>query len=93
MPADDFYEMADARGFIIWQDFTDLPLKADDVSLGVCRKEALNLIKRLKHHPCIFIWSSGNENLMWHEEEFENRRCLARKACGGTQRAHGLRRT
>ena len=69
-PADDFYEMADARGFMIWQDFTDLPLKADDVSLGVCQKEASNLIKRLKHHPCIFIWSSGNENLMWHEEEF-----------------------
>lgn len=69
-PDDDFYDMADERGFMIWQDFTDLPLRGDDASIGLCKHEALGLIKRLKHHACIFIWSSGNEDLMWHEEEF-----------------------
>ena len=31
-PRDDFYEMADARGFLLWQDFTLLPLGEDEVS-------------------------------------------------------------
>ena len=29
-PRDDFYEMADARGFLLWQDFTNLPLPPDE---------------------------------------------------------------
>jgi len=69
-PADDFYEMADARGFMIWQDFTDLPFKADDTSVGVCKNEALHLIMRLKHHACIFLWNGGNEESLWNEAQF-----------------------
>lgn len=71
-PHDHFYQEADARGFMLWQDFTDLPLGGDDQSRSICRTEAALLIKRLKHHPSIFIWCGGNENAMWHHPEFNN---------------------
>ena len=36
-PHDNFYEMADARGFLLWQDFAMLPMKADEASQARCR--------------------------------------------------------
>ncbi|MCX5682557.1 MAG: beta-galactosidase [Planctomycetota bacterium] len=69
-PRDDFYEMADARGFLLWQDFTDLPLAADEASRAVCRQEAADFVKRLKHHPSILCWCGGNEAAMWHHEDY-----------------------
>jgi beta-galactosidase/beta-glucuronidase len=72
-PRDDFYEMADAKGFMIWQDFTDLPLAADAASRAMCRKEATLLLKRLKHHPSIFVWCGGNEAAMWNHQEYNGR--------------------
>ncbi|MFZ5830469.1 MAG: glycosyl hydrolase 2 galactose-binding domain-containing protein [Planctomycetota bacterium] len=69
-PDDRFYEMADARGFLLWQDFTSLPLSADARSREICREEATLLLERLKHHPSIFAWCGGNENAMWHDPEF-----------------------
>ena len=38
-PRNDFYEMADAHGFLLWQDFTDLPLAADEPSRAICRRK------------------------------------------------------
>ncbi|UCF17432.1 MAG: hypothetical protein JSW59_08205, partial [Phycisphaerales bacterium] len=72
-PRDEFYEMADARGFMLWQDFTDLPLAADATSRAICREEATLLVKRLKHHPSIFIWCGGNEAAMWNHQEYNGR--------------------
>jgi hypothetical protein len=69
-PPDEFYEMADARGFLLWQDFTDLPLAPDDASRAVCRQEATQFVKRLKHHPSILAWCGGNEAAMWHHEDY-----------------------
>jgi len=69
-PRDEFYELADARGFLLWQDFTDLPLRADERSRAICREEATFLLKRLKHHPSIVVWCGGNESAMWHHQEF-----------------------
>lgn len=72
-PPDAFYEMAARRGFLIWQDFTDLPLADDDESRGICRREATAMIKRLKHYPSIIAWCGGNEAAMWNHEEFNGR--------------------
>jgi len=72
-PRDEFYEMADARGFMLWQDFTDLPLAADDKSRAICRDEATHLLKRLKHHPSIFVWCGCNEAAMWNHQEYNGR--------------------
>ncbi|MBL7189301.1 MAG: hypothetical protein ISS70_23480 [Phycisphaerae bacterium] len=72
-PRDDFYEMADSRGFLLWQDFTELPLAADARSLAICREEATLLLKRLKHHPSIVVWCGGNEAAMWNHQEYSSR--------------------
>jgi len=69
-PRDDFYEMADARGFLIWQDFTHLPLAPDQMSRAACRDEAERFVKRLKHHPSILLWNGGNEAAMWHHQSY-----------------------
>ena len=39
-PPDEFYEMADAYGFLIWQDFPELMLASDPVSIAHTRAEA-----------------------------------------------------
>ncbi len=69
-PDDEFYEEADRRGFLIWQDFTDLPLAGDAVSREVCRDDAARLVKRLAHHPSLLLWCGGNEAAQWHSAEF-----------------------
>jgi beta-mannosidase len=69
-PRDAFYELADSQGFLLWQDFTDLPLGPDDASRAESCVEAEFLLKRLKHHPAIISWCGDNESEMWHHEEF-----------------------
>jgi len=69
-PHDKFYEMADARGFLLWQDFTRLPLRPDAASRALCREKATRLLKRLKHHPSILSWCGGNEAAMWAHEDY-----------------------
>lgn len=69
-PPDEFYELADRKGFLLWQDFTDLPLADDQASRAICRQEAADFVKRLKHHPSIVLWNGGNEDAMWRHQEF-----------------------
>jgi hypothetical protein len=69
-PEDPFYELADRRGILLWQDFTLLPLQPDEASRAACREEAAAMIGRLKHHPSLLMWCGGNEAAMWHERAF-----------------------
>jgi len=69
-PHDNFYEMADARGFLLWQDFSQLPLKPDDASRARARERATFQLKRLKHHPSILCWCGCNEDAMWAHEDY-----------------------
>jgi len=69
-PRDDFYELADARGFLLWQDFTQLPLAPEEDSRAICRQEATQFVKRLKHHPSILVWNGCNEAAMWYHEDY-----------------------
>ena len=69
-PDDHFYELADERGFMLWQDFTNLPLSADKESIEICKTESAYMIKRLQHHPSVFLWCGGNENALWHHKEY-----------------------
>jgi hypothetical protein len=69
-PHDYFYDMTDSRGFLVWQDFTDLPLRDDPRSRKICRLEAAHLIRRLKHHPSLLLWCGGNEQAMWNDLAF-----------------------
>lgn len=58
-----FYEEADRRGILIWQDFmfacTAYP--ADSAFLDNVRREADYQVRRLKHHPSIVLWCGNNE--------------------------------
>ena len=69
-PQDKFYEMADARGFLLWQDFTRLPMNSR--SIATCTDKATGLIKRLKHHPSILCWCGCNEAAMWAHEDYRS---------------------
>jgi hypothetical protein len=69
-PHDNFYEMANARGFLLWQDFAQLPLKPDEASRSRCRERATRQLNRLKHHPSILCWCGGNEAAMWAHEDY-----------------------
>jgi beta-mannosidase len=71
-PRDNFYELADARGFLLWQDFTDLPLLPDQTSRAVCRRESELFLKRLKHHPSILCWCGKNEAALWYSKDYNN---------------------
>jgi len=69
-PDDDFYEMCDRKGFMLWQDFTEMPLSGDAKSLATINDEAPKLIKRLKNHPSVLMWNGGNENALWFHPEY-----------------------
>ena len=64
---DDLYEWADELGLLIWH-WREL-----------YRSEARYHVTRLRHHPCILLWSAGNEILMCNEESHwpEDRRELS----------------
>ena len=71
-PSDKFYEMADARGFLLWQDFTRMPFKPDEKSLQICSEKSARFLKRLKHHPSVLLWCGVNESAMWWHEDYNN---------------------
>jgi beta-mannosidase len=67
---DEFYDMADARGFLVWQDLSLLPLESDAEHRELALKMAAQQVNRLKHHASIFCWSGGNEAPMWYHQSF-----------------------
>jgi beta-mannosidase len=69
-PPNAFYEQADARGFLLWQDFPRLPMRADSQSIATCQSKARATIKRLKHHPSILCWCGINEAAQWAHEDY-----------------------
>ncbi len=69
-PPDQFYEMADARGFLIWQDFTKMKFDEDEENIQICVDKAEKFVKRLKHHPCILLWCGVNEAALWWHDDY-----------------------
>lgn len=69
---DELYLECDRRGILIWQDFfTGYNMTPDtDELMELCAREAEYQIKRLRHHPCLFMWSGGNETIMGRD--FQN---------------------
>lgn len=61
-----FFEQCDELGLLIWQEF---PLACNvypdkPAYLRVLEQEAASIVRRLKKHACIALWSGGNE-LFW----------------------------
>lgn len=61
---DEFYNICDELGLIIWQDFMfggDMH-PGDAEFLDNVRHEAIDQVKRLRNHPSIVIWCGNNES-------------------------------
>lgn len=61
---DEFYEICDELGIMIWQDFMfACALYPTDIHfIESVRTEVTHQVRRLKSHPSIIIWSGNNEN-------------------------------
>ena len=61
---DDFYELCDEMGICIWHDFM-FACSAypgfDKAFLSNVRQEAVDNVRRLRHHPSIALWCGNNE--------------------------------
>ncbi len=82
-PSDDFYNICDSLGILVWEDFmyagTMYPY--DEAFLENARIEAEEQVKRLASHPSLALWCGGNEisegyynwgwqkSLNWSEED------------------------
>ncbi len=68
--SDDFYDVADELGLLVWQDFLfacasyaeEEPLRSEVVA------EASEAVTRLSVHPSLALWNGCNENLWGHED-------------------------
>ncbi|KAF9193544.1 hypothetical protein BGZ51_009539 [Haplosporangium sp. Z 767] len=56
---DDFYQLCSELGIMIWQEFMYV---SDNEFLKNVKDEVLDQVSRLKHHPCVVLWSGNNEN-------------------------------
>jgi beta-mannosidase len=58
-----FFDLCDQKGIMVWQEF---PLSCNEYQgtppyLQVLEQEAVSIIERIKHHPCLVMWCGGNE--------------------------------
>ena len=58
-----FFDICDDLGILVWQEF---PLACnnytdDDQYLKILEQEARSIIRRVKKHACLAMWSGGNE--------------------------------
>jgi beta-mannosidase len=60
---DDFYELCDELGILVWQDFMFgcSMYPGDQAFLDNVRQEASDNVKRLRNHPSIALWVGNNE--------------------------------
>jgi len=58
-----FYELADEKGLLIWQDFmfACAMYPSDSLFLENIREEAIDNVKRLRNHSSIILWCGNNE--------------------------------
>ncbi|MAE07455.1 MAG: beta-mannosidase [Bacteroidetes bacterium] len=75
-----FYDLCDEYGILVWQDFmfACAMYPGNKEFLDNVEKEAVQIVKRLRNHPCIALWCGDNEILSawnrwgWKENVVEN---------------------
>lgn len=62
---DEFYQLCDEKGILIWQDFMFSILMVPNIPgyLENIRNEAEENVRRLRDHPSLALWCGNNENL------------------------------
>lgn len=61
---DDFYELCDRKGILVWQEFIFACAKYpiyDDQFLAEVRREAVYQVRRLNSHASLVVWCGNNE--------------------------------
>ena len=75
---DVFYEICDELGIMIWQDFmyacAEYP--EEEWFLKEAEREAEEVVRRLRKHPCIVLWCGNNENQWIHRIAWRDRERL-----------------
>ncbi|NIM12260.1 MAG: glycoside hydrolase family 2 protein [Candidatus Aminicenantes bacterium] len=73
---DIFYDLCDQAGILVWQDFMFAcgMYPGNDDFLKNVRQEAVDNVKRLRHHACIALWCGNNEvSEAWHNWGWQER--------------------
>ncbi len=66
---DVFYDLCDAKGILVWQDFmfACAMYPGDSAYLNNVNEEIVYQVKRLRNHPCLALWCGNNESDEgWH---------------------------
>ena len=61
---DDFFELADELGLLVWQDFMfggGMQPAYDDAFRASVVREARDQVRRLRNHPSVVLWCGNNE--------------------------------
>ncbi|HEY0171656.1 MAG TPA: hypothetical protein VGB98_11590, partial [Pyrinomonadaceae bacterium] len=67
--SDDFYELCDELGLLVWQDFMFAcsMYPGGENFLENVRREAVDNVRRLRGHPSVALWCGNNEvETAWH---------------------------
>jgi len=66
--ADEFYDLCDALGIMVWQDFMYVcaGYPEEEWFLREAEREAMEAVLRLRGHPSIVVWCGNNENQWLH---------------------------
>ena len=61
--SDQFYDLCDENGILVWQDFAMACAyyPQDELLFAQIRKEVHSVVKRLRNHSSILLWSGDNE--------------------------------
>lgn len=68
-PSDDFYDLCDAYGLIVWQDlmYACNVYDVTDEFEGTVRQETIDNVRRIRHHASLGLWCGNNEiESAWH---------------------------
>lgn len=68
--ADEFYDMCDQQGIMVWQDFmlACAAYPEDEETKREVEAEAREHITRLSSHPSLIVWNGSNENYVAYSE-------------------------
>jgi beta-mannosidase len=66
--ADEFYDLCDTLGVMVWQDFMYVcaGYPEEEWFLREAEREAMEAVLRLRGHPSIVLWCGNNENQWLH---------------------------
>ncbi len=84
--SDRFFDLCDRAGILIWQDFAMACAiyPQDPAFQEVVRREAVQVVRRLRQHPCIALWAGDNEcdmSFLWGSSGIDpNTNVLTRQA-------------